>query len=833
MPNARTEETLNMNNFTPLVTRFLLSTFMLSAFCIPVSFAQQVDEQKGIDQGNYNIKMSVEFGYRITNIVGNQQIYDTFVDLQQGPRLLDFSTVMDSLDHHGTLFDHFFFSNYGYDVDPNNVSQLRVKKNKWYAFNAMFRKDQNHWDYSLLSNPLNVPTLMPNAPANFNPIVHAPVNVLGTAVIGTSPAAFYTARNMQNYGVTFLPDSKIRVRIGYDQNTLYGPGFSTTHEGTDQYLSQNYSVHNRNYRLGVDFRFLPRTTISYDQIWSYYKNDLGSVDNNQQFSLGAGFPLVDLGVPWNTSSQPCSNTFAPGGIVNPICNAFSGYLLHWRTRLNGPTEKVTVQSSFFKNVDFAGTFSYTGGDLTVDSYQQNFAGFTAKPTLTNFAETGPMSGRHVAAFADLGVTWHVTDDVSLVDSVRFNNWKEPAQFAATDCSFFSPSMLVPPNIFAATTALPATCVAPANGVPNAIPSHTTSSGGDIALNLDSNFLKQQDLSNIIQIRVQITPKGGAYFGYEYRARVISDNFFNSTSGIYFPNNAARGNCDLLDPGLPLSQANLPAGCTLNADGTISYSFPRSFSPPREIDITENHSVFGVWVRPSPKFRLNVDADVMSANATFTRLSPLTSQKMRFQADYKPSEKFNLNGIVSLWYGQNNVPGVNNLMHNNSYGVTAEFLPNQKISLDLGYSYNDISTSLLVCFTASGSLPGLPACPGVSGLVQEQSPYSSKVNTGSADFSWTPIYRLTLHGGASLTGVSGSQLNLTPENPIPTNVDGALNSSWYGPYAGFDVRFANHWTGKALWNYYSYHEDSTAAYQDGFAPRNFHANNVTLSVRYAF
>src|SRR6266481_1864871 len=164
MLKTRMEETLNMQNFTPLVTRFLLSTLMLAAFCIPVSFAQQVDEQKGIDQGNYNIKQSVEFGYRFSDVVGNQQTYDTFVNLQQGPRLLDFSTDMNSLDHHGTLFDHLFFSNFGYGGDPNNVSQLRIKKNKWYDFNAMFRKDQNHWDYSLLSNPLNAPTLMPNAP---------------------------------------------------------------------------------------------------------------------------------------------------------------------------------------------------------------------------------------------------------------------------------------------------------------------------------------------------------------------------------------------------------------------------------------------------------------------------------------------------------------------------------------------------------------------------------------------------------------------------------------------------------------------------------------------
>jgi len=810
--------------------RFLLSIGMMGILSASLSFAQQVDEQKGIDQGNYNIKQSVEFGYRFTSIAGNEQTYDTFVNLQQGPRLLDFSTDINSLGHHGTLFDHFFLRNFGYGGDPNNVSQVRISKNKWYAFNGMFRKDQNHWDYSLLSNPLNAPTLMPNAPANFNPIVNAPINVRNTAVIATSPAAFYSARNMQNYGLTILPDSKIRFRFGYDQNTMYGPGFSTTHEGTDQYLTQDYSVHNRNYRLGVDFRILPRTTISYDEVWSYYKNDLGSVDNNQQFSLGAGFPLLDLGVPWNSSSQPCSNTFAPGGIVNPTCSAFSSYLLHWRTRLNGPTEKVTVQSTFFKNVDFAGTFSYTGGDLKVDRYQQSFTG---RASQSNFAETGPIRGRHVTAFVDLGITWRITETVSLVDSVRFSNWKEPAQFAATDCSFFSPSLLVAPNVFSATTQLPATCAPPVNGVPNAIPNHTTGSPGDIALNLDSNFLKQQDLSNIIQIRVQITPKSGAYFGYEYRARVISDNFFNTSGGIYFPNNPARGNCTLVDSNLPLSQGNLPEGCTLNADGSISYSFPGAFAPPSETDINENHAILGLWVRPSPKFRFNVDGDVMSANATFTRLSPLTAQQVRFKVNYKPSEKLNFSGNISLWYGQNDVPGINNLMHNNSVGVAAQFLPNEKISVDLGYNYNDISTSLLVCFTASGSLPGLPACPDVSGLVQENSPYSSKVNTGLIDFSWTPIRRLTLHGGGNLTGVSGSQLNLTPTNPIPTNVDGSLNSTWYEPYGGFDYHIANHWTGKAFWSFYSYHEDATVAYQDVYSPRNFHANNVTLSVRYAF
>src|SRR5262245_48630882 len=109
----------------------------------------QESEQAGIEQGNYNIKQSIEFGFRFVNTNGSEDTYDTFVNLQQGPRLLDFSTEMRSLNHHGTLFDRLYFSNFGYGGDPNNVSRLRISKNKWYNFDALFRRDENTWNYSL------------------------------------------------------------------------------------------------------------------------------------------------------------------------------------------------------------------------------------------------------------------------------------------------------------------------------------------------------------------------------------------------------------------------------------------------------------------------------------------------------------------------------------------------------------------------------------------------------------------------------------------------------------------------------------------------------------
>ena len=72
-------------------TILLPSIFAFCFLAMTLFFAQsaraQDDDQKGIDQGNYNIKQSIEFGGRFTSIGGDTPTYDTFVNLQQGPRL--------------------------------------------------------------------------------------------------------------------------------------------------------------------------------------------------------------------------------------------------------------------------------------------------------------------------------------------------------------------------------------------------------------------------------------------------------------------------------------------------------------------------------------------------------------------------------------------------------------------------------------------------------------------------------------------------------------------------------------------------------------------------
>lgn len=807
---------------------------LLAVLCLVLvsgARAQQTDEEKGVEQGNYNIKQSIEFGGHITSVSGDAQTYDTMVNIQDGPRLLNFTTEMRSLDHRSTFFDRLFFSNFGYGGDPNVVSVLRISKNKWYSFDGMFRHDENFWNYSSLANPFNPATPPANAPAGFNPILNASSNVLNTQIVATSPHEFNTRRNMQNYGLILLPDSKIRFRLGYNHNTNVGPAFTTLHQGTEQFLLQNLSSGITQYRFAVDFRFLPRTNISYDQIWSYYKTDPGTTDQNQQFSVGTGFPPVDLGVTWN--GPPCNPAFQPGGIASSNCNAYYSYSSHWRGRTHAPTEQISFQSNVISALQLSGKFSYTGGDMQVNDYMQNFVGLESKSLLSNYLQSGPIEGRRVTTYGDFGATWEVTHDVSLVDEFHYSSWQEPGQFTSTNCSFVANNLLTSPNFFTSTVTLPANCAPPANALPGT-PTNNSKSDPDILVNLDSDFLKQQTTSNLIEGRVQISPKAGAYIGYRYEHRVIADNFFNTQSAIFFPSNAARGSCSLVDPNLPLSQTNLPGGCTLNGDGSISFQTPNPiFGAPGVTDINSNSAVVGLWAKPTQHLTLYLDADFGSADNTFTPLSARNYQQFRARAQYRAATWLNLSAYFQTTEGQNPVTNINGSQHNRNTGISASLTPSEKLSVQLGYNYNSIYSKLLVCFTSDFAQPGLPACPGVSGLVQQASPYSSNINTGFADFLWTPMTRLSFEVGANLTGVTGSELNLNPLSPAATLPAGALNSGWYQPYGSVAYHFARRWTGRARWDYYGYHEDSNGSDQDLFAPRNFRANIVTLSVRYAF
>ena len=163
------------------------------------------DESAGKSSGNYNVQQSVEFGYRDSMIGGNLNNYNTFENLSSGFRLFDYTVDMRSIDHRGILFDNLTFSNFGYGGDPNDVSRLRIEKNKWYDFRALYRRDKDIWNYNLLANPLN------------------PTSTIPGVAIANSPHDLNLSRRMQDYDLTLFPQSRIRIRLGYSRNVDEGP----------------------------------------------------------------------------------------------------------------------------------------------------------------------------------------------------------------------------------------------------------------------------------------------------------------------------------------------------------------------------------------------------------------------------------------------------------------------------------------------------------------------------------------------------------------------------------------------------------------------------------
>lgn len=774
----------------------------------PLIFAQE--ETEGVNEGNYNIKQAIEFGGRVTDIKGDANSYDTFINLHDGPRLLGFTTEMHSLNHEGLAFDNLYFSNFGYGGDPNDVSRLRVNKNRWYDFNLLFRRDQNFWDYSLLANPLNPTTPFPNAPAGFSP------------VIGFSPHSMDTIRHLGNYDLVLLPESRFRFRVGYAHNTNEGPTLTTIHQGTEELLFQNFRSTVNTYHLGADFRATKKTNISYDQIWNYFRGDPTATDRNQRFLLSNGQP-VDLGVSFNAgANQPCGNTFGgpPAGTVNPACSAYFNFLRSERVRTNSPTEQLGVQSNEIKDLDLSARFSYTGGDADMFGYNQGWTGRESRTGLRTDSLLGNAFGRRVIATADFGATWHITDRLSFLDSFHFGNFHYPMALNSSDCSFFSPNLLTPANVFTPLSAVPVNCAAPSGAVAGT-PVHGASSGPDISMSLKSNFLKQDQQTNLAEVEYQFSAKFGARAGFRYRHREIDDGSYSSTQEIFFPANANRGDCALVG-------GALPPGCTANGDGSFTFITPSPTFDTGQVLINEYAGVFGVWAQPLKDWRISFDTDLISADNTFTRISPRQSQEYRVRTKYQAAGWMSLEGSIRVWEGRDNISEVNNLQHDRSYGVSAMFQPGQKWALDLSYDYDDVYSQILICYVSSGAPKGLAQCPGVTGLVQQLSTYTNTSNYGNIDFMWTPIPRLTAHVGGNLTGTSGSAILLNP-NAVP----GPLDSKWLRPYGGLDYHAAKNWTGKAYWGYYGYREDLTLLAQDVFAPRNFHANTVTLSLLYAF
>src|SRR5580704_12700947 len=528
---------------------------------------QQTGETPGKTSGNYNTQQNIEFGYRDSTIHGNLSNYDTFLNYGSGWRLFDYDLDMHSANHRGLLFDDLSFDNFGYGGDPNSVSRLRIDKNKWYDFRAMYRRDEYFFNYNLLANPLN-PTTFPTPVA-----------------IANSPNALNYDRHMQDYDLLLLPESRLRFRLGYSRVSTGGPG-GAGYEPTDAAPGSNVQSITNEYRLGLDYRGLPRTTLSFDELLSYTRVNTFVADQHFPFQLANGTP-VDLGVVFQGTTpcaRPVINPVTVAPTVTPNCSGILSYSLLDAPRARFPVEKFSFQSDYFRNFEMSGSAAYSNSSNVMTDLNELFNGWVSR-TVTRVSTTaGPAEAKRVVADANWAGDYHITDKLSLRDEFYYHNWRIPSGWATSQTSLFA----TPPGPGQVGLTLPISPATPANFAAlcpppftgASCPQHSASSGPDVLNEAVSQFLGQNLRNNLVELKYNFTTRLSAYIGYFYKARAISDFTATIDTGeVYLPGGrtgtaandflAARADC-------ALSAGVLPSECSVNsATGVITEIGPES------------------------------------------------------------------------------------------------------------------------------------------------------------------------------------------------------------------------------------------------------------------
>jgi hypothetical protein len=577
---------------------------------------------------------------------------------------------------------------------------------------------------------------------------------------------------MSDVDLTLLPQSRVSFRLGYSRNNMTGPSYSSVHEGTEGFLQQAWNTTMNSYRFGADWKAAPRTVISYDQFFDYYKGD-----TDYQLSpfapalLSNGNP-VELGLSIDTvNKEPCAGkpTGTPlivGGVLtNTTCSAYFSYSRNQRIRTSTPTERLSFRSNNIRRLDLLASFSYSSADMSTP-LQENFTGLITRTNTLAFTGTGTGSANRISNVLDVEATLHLTRHLRLIEKYYFWAYRIPQDGNFNELDY---SCAAPPCTLLST---PLTTPTPPGGT------QTTTL---------SSF-NQTWKRNQTELAWDVSKKVGVRVGYRYGDRAF--NHFND----YLPGD--------LDHFVGL----------------------------------EKTALLGVWARPIHNLRLNFDGEHTNFNSVFVRLSPRKEGRYRFQTTYTPRPWATVGGSVNILQESNADAQTQYVGHNQNYGLTASLAPRERFGMDVAYNFNSVIQNALICF--NDTPPAGVILPFVANAINNNcggndtannlmagSYYTNHTHFGMASIRFKPEKRLTGNVGYSITSVDGSVPQFNILQPL-----GSVQYKYSQPVANLSVDLGHKLAWNMGWNYYQYGEGS---FVGPTAPRYFHANSLTESLRYAF
>ena len=592
---------------------------------------------------------------------------------------------------------------------------------------------------------------------------------------------FNTVRRSTDTLLTILPVSRVNFRVGYNHGTHEGPSWSTIHQGGDVIEDQWFRNAVDTWVAGVDYKPIKDTTVSYDQFFVFYKGDTNYRLAPPQFVLPNGEP-VTVGVNLLTTSKcgtsgTANNTLAViNGVVNPFCSGTTVENQTAPTRTSFPTEQVRFAAKISDHVVSNGRFLYSGGNSRVNHFQQQFIGFNSRTLYREIVDTGALPSGHLAnnkrinVNGDFSIRAQISSVVELSDVVDYWDVRIPGQTAWNEFALKGvATQKGPPVVYGTSMLTPLTD-------PSLTPSTT--------FNTDAHYLAHKNTGNTVLGTFTVTPQVKLTGGWRFNDREIKVDD---------------------DPNMTWHQNWLLVG--------------------------------GVF-QPSSMFRLNLNYDLMHSNSsnstttpsdTYTREAPNRINDFRARAQVKPAAWISVAAAGVLYYAENNDPNVNHTEHNNDISFNVHVAPRERMTLDLDYAHDSVYSRTDLCYQANplppSGLPGGYCTNSASGNVNlGNGLYEAPMTFFNGMFNYAGAKYVSFDVGGRVNHVNGQAEMLNPYM-----VPGALDSTYWYPYANLIIHIAPQWSWHGDWNRPDYAEAGPA----GPAPRNFNGNVFTLGVKYAF
>ncbi len=131
-----------------------------------------------------------------------------------------------------------------------------------------------------------------------------------------------------------------------------------------------------------------------------------------------------------------------------------------------------------------------------------------------------------------------------------------------------------------------------------------------------------------------------------------------------------------------------------------------------IPIHADTALVGLVLRPVAQLRANFNAEVMSADKAFTRISPRKLQHYRMRTTYNPHPWLTFTGTINILESSDNVQTVNHFSHNQDFSFGTVINPSEKWGIDLNYAYDSVYSRTDECYASSAPVAGAQPSPAV-------------------------------------------------------------------------------------------------------------------------